>query len=769
MSKRGATAEEQEKFQQVVDDEIVREIAERAAAKINREIQIEQVKKAVERIAVRIAQEKAKEFTEQNDIAEAAIKIAREVASKLQQAHDKAKQTNVQSSYANAIKAARKVEEEVRQRSGDSIITESFKKQRVKGPLMKRATDTKRREAVKRASADGAGAGDGDGEGRPTKLQAVESTSSGKYGLSDNLEEARALLEELKKSMDSPKSSDDFLEHAREFYEVQEHIRTLVSKNKQPPQPVQIKTSELVKGKTRKPLKKERKVPADADDEVQVVKGPPKKVFKQDLTEDEPETGAGAGAGAVADAGAGTVADAGKVKSEMKVEQGVKLERNVPKAVQPPPSAIQQTPQVQPPSGMLFYSQGGLVAAPAQQHRPTAAAAAPPPPPPQQQGGVTPAAVSAEVPMGGQEVKEEKPSPQSQPDAITLQDAQGQPVAETKESEVGVALDPAKGDAPPPPGGVETIEGEGGETAGDGADGRDDLLDPDEAKTLLREDFRWVTQDTNYFTRGSRGKLGYGQGAENNVQPIEPFGVAIKPAKDSQRYERVFKQTDDRFEPFRGQHKIISQKKDERRSGEAVSDDVQPFAKKPFAKVGGEVIWIPFYGKTAKTFFSAGDYEELTSHVHHQGSELKLKAPPPDSIRKMQETIDDVRASLKSYDLPQASIRHGDMMTRYAEWLELKQIMKAIAKYQKTTTGMYNQAGLFSGNLREAVSRAIDDAVGKVSQKRKSQLGRGLEATKRTRTGPETKDETAGFQPFNPFMTRNGGTRRVNTTLPRFF
>jgi hypothetical protein len=311
----------------------------------------------------------------------------------------------------------------------------------------------------------------------------------------------------------------------------------------------------------------------------------------------------------------------------------------------------------------------------------------------------------------------------------------------------------------------------GGQTEGDGADGRDDLMSADEAKTLQSEDFRWRTDDTKYYTRASRGKLGYGQGPENNVQPIQPFGVALKPAIEESKGDKVFKQADERFEPFRGrQHIVETSPRDEEVNPEGGrGEEIIPAAQNPFAKINGQIIWIPFYERVVRFFFTAQDFEELVSNVVEEGSKLKLKAPDPSIISKMKETVSAVRESLRVYGLKSVILRHEGILTQYAEWLELKQIMKAIAKYQKTTSGEYNTPGLFSGNLRESVSRAIDEAVGKMPNKRRRTLGRGLEGSRATKTDQDTKDEAADFQPYNPFMVKEQGLRRVRETMPRFF
>jgi hypothetical protein len=82
---------------------------------------------------------------------------------------------------------------------------------------------------------------------------------------------------------------------------------------------------------------------------------------------------------------------------------------------------------------------------------------------------------------------------------------------------------------------------------------------------------------------------------------------------------------------------------------------------------------------------------------------------------------------------------------------------------------MYNQSGLFSGNLREAVSKAIDDAVGMVGKKQKRTLGRGLEGVGATQPPEGGGQDAPEFQAFNPFQTNEPALKKSRTTLPRFF
>lgn len=325
------------------------------------------------------------------------------------------------------------------------------------------------------------------------------------------------------------------------------------------------------------------------------------------------------------------------------------------------------------------------------------------------------------------------------------------------------------------------VEGEVGmdEMGETGADGRDDFLSPDELKTLEVKGFQWKTGDTKYFTRESRGKIGYGQGPENQVQPIEPFGVGagLKPPPKDQERRTVFKQAEPGFEPFRGPHVLeTEQPLDEGPApGSGLGADIAPVAQKPFAKIEGRIIWIPFYAKSVMYFFTAKDYEELVSNVVEEGGELKLRAPDQGVFKNMQKTVDMVREGLQAYGLKRVVLRHESLVTRHAEWLELKQLMKAIARYQETTAGEYNTAGLFAGNLRDAIQKALTETLGKMGTRTTKRLARGLEGAQlgtqagATSKRQRTQDDVSDFPAYNPFMVKDDGLQKVRETLPRFF
>ena len=270
--------------------------------------------------------------------------------------------------------------------------------------------------------------------------------------------------------------------------------------------------------------------------------------------------------------------------------------------------------------------------------------------------------------------------------------------------------------------------------------------------------------------------MGYGTRAE--VPAIKPFGTTLEPLPQDKTPEKAFKQDNPAFETFRGPHSITTINKDgDVKDSKGDGDDITPVATKPFAKIDGQIIWIPFYGKLAKMFFTSSDYAALTSEVVQDGGVLKLKAPTTGTLKNMKNTIKEVRESLRSFGSMEVRLIHGSLTTRHAEWLELRQLLKAIAKYQKTTTGMYNQAGLFSGNLREAVQKAIDETVGVLDENRKDRIRqnpsgpRGLDApgagTSALEGSATAKEST--FSALNPFQPLGAPIRKVHSTLPTFF
>lgn len=782
MSKRGASQEliaRQERMQTTVAESIVREIAQKAADKINAELAMKQVQKAVFDIAVREAKKKAKEFTEWHaeNVVKAAVGTIKNVVQRLSERREK-KEGNAKLNYEKAVLAARQVEKEIEEQRGQNVlITESFKRQRVGGDFGTGGV-MQIEEGAGAGTGDGAGAGAGAGDGTivPVKEEVKkELKKEGRRGPKDvefegvrHREERhkkmgkRAREQRIKELREILASTDaDILEGGEEgqMEEVLEERQEVVN---------ELRDFGIIvpAAPTTGPLPKTRDVIGVKRE------GEPLAIDQGGLGSETRQR-----------IGAAPHVPSPGVKREgemvVKEEDGAKRQRGVSAL----PSIITQGLQGTVLGQIVDrQTENAVVPAPPaalptelqQQVAQVVTAAAPvvasivpqtPPPAPPAPPAAPPAAAVSE------------PSPATPADVVEVQDAKGEPLDVTPKEEAFEEVDVEEG-VEEAAAGVETDALEGGagvtagETPGDGADGRDDIMDPDEQNTFKVDSFQWATGDTNYYTRESRGKLGYGQGVEANVQPIEPFGVTVKPTPDEPKGEKAFKQSDPRFEPFRGQHEIVTQKPQEKGPGAAEDEDVRPFAQKPFAKVGGEIIWIPFYGKTAKMFFTSEDYQELVSHVVEEGGVLKLKAPAPDMLRKMQKTIDDVRTSLRSYDLPAASLRHGDMITRYAEWLELKQIMRAIAKYQKSTTGMYNQAGLFSGNLREAVSKAIDEAVAKIGQDRKQKLARGLQSAdpRGIAGGGASAVNPSQLPAYNPFMrTGEPELQRVNTTLPRFF
>lgn len=788
MGKR-SKVDEQERMQTVVSDEIVREIAQRAANKINAELQQKQVKEAVAKISTRIAKEKADEFTRQNDIAMSAQLMASMIAAELQQEQDmRLRSVKAVENYQKAVKAARALEADIKKNpNSNTVVTETFKRQRVGVspdvptssalvPFTPSGEGAGAGAGAEVGAEAGAGAGAGPGEG-PGAGAMVPFTGAG-AGADERALVPRASIKpegrggatesRLVKHKAATKQQRDALKQQKRLEVHIKFIDARILEGFTDPAILQMRRQmaqqldDLLGRNVVPPPPQDPNAPPPplpAIEGLPSIEGPPSVpaiqpavptpqaplAIEQAPIDVQPEGQPGSK----------------RIKREPAPEpQAPPFERLVEGSVMPPPQAA-------PPQEAFQAAPVYLPMAPPL-----------PPPPPQQQ---VPQAMETEAPTPDVEVKQEpgvdeeplaikqEPEPREAEDMV-VEDAQGRPVdtrrdikafEETRGGEAG-AVDQG-GRRAPEEGGSGVV----GETPGDGADGRDDVMEADELKTLHPESFQWATKDTNYFSRESRGGVGYGQGSEANVQPIQPFGVAIKPVKMESQGDAVFKQTDSRFEPFRGEHEVVQKSEGEPSPGDSTQTEIRPFAQKPFAKVGGQIIWIPYYGKTAKTFFTTVDYQELVANVVEEGNALKLKAPGPEAVRHMQETIDQVRTSLASYDLPPISLNHEGMTTRYGEWLELRQIMKAIAKYQTSTTGMYNQAGLFSGNLREAVSRAVDEAVAKISSDRKQKLARGLASAGEGKV--QGQEREGALPPLNPFLKDRGFIQKTNTTLPRFF
>jgi len=128
-------------------------------------------------------------------------------------------------------------------------------------------------------------------------------------------------------------------------------------------------------------------------------------------------------------------------------------------------------------------------------------------------------------------------------------------------------------------------------------------------------------------------------------------------------------------------------------------------------------------------------------------------------------------------------VMHSSLESKYAEWLELKQLGIAFAAYEQSTTGTYNTASLFAGSLRQAVDKAIRDVTDKMglSQKPKedtrSVIGEGDSTTRESEITDQTRGlvgapSTPGTREMNPFFLQPNaakGMRSVRSTFPSFF
>jgi hypothetical protein len=136
--------------------------------------------------------------------------------------------------------------------------------------------------------------------------------------------------------------------------------------------------------------------------------------------------------------------------------------------------------------------------------------------------------------------------------------------------------------------------------------------------------------------------------------------------------------------------------------------------------LGGVIVWIPRHVQAAKFFFTSDDYNELTSHV---------KDGDPLTLDKTEEVDSTVMMSsiLKSYGTLKSFCQLGPILPMsasveqiYAEWLEMRQIGQALARYQQITGGMYENTELsMKGGIRAAVASALKPIIGLWNQNMK--------------------------------------------------
>ncbi len=139
---------------------------------------------------------------------------------------------------------------------------------------------------------------------------------------------------------------------------------------------------------------------------------------------------------------------------------------------------------------------------------------------------------------------------------------------------------------------------------------------------------------------------------------------------------------------------------------EASTEDVYSFL--PFAKLGGSIVWIPRHVQAARFFFTSDDYNELVSHIR-DGNPLTLDATNDVDPLVMRTSITSSHQTLIQFcQLNPPLPTSASTEQVYAEWLEMKQIGKAVSRYQQITGGMYENTDLtMKGGIRAAVASAL--------------------------------------------------------------
>lgn len=137
--------------------------------------------------------------------------------------------------------------------------------------------------------------------------------------------------------------------------------------------------------------------------------------------------------------------------------------------------------------------------------------------------------------------------------------------------------------------------------------------------------------------------------------------------------------------------------------------DVYTESVLPFAKLGGELVWLPRHGDAARFFLTSEDYDALIEHVEEVDGKLQLKYEDQADITEMRTRVQKVHESIRHFcELGPLLPPSASAQQVYAEWLEMKQLSKALVKYNRQTTGMYmTEAMGMSGGIRKAVVDAV--------------------------------------------------------------
>lgn len=194
----------------------------------------------------------------------------------------------------------------------------------------------------------------------------------------------------------------------------------------------------------------------------------------------------------------------------------------------------------------------------------------------------------------------------------------------------------------------------------------------------------------------------------------------------------------------------------------------------PFAKLGGKIIWIPRHVKTARFFFTSADYEELVSHVR-DGDPLTLDNEAEVDATVMMSSIIRTYGTLKQFcELSVMLPMSASTQQVYAEWLEMRQIGKAVARYQQVSGGQYQNEELsMRGGIRSAVAAGLRPFIERWNRNNPNDPirldGDAPRPVSQPMYGGKRKMETGVIAPeeYNPqFLYHDPELKRVKFAVP---
>jgi hypothetical protein len=209
-------------------------------------------------------------------------------------------------------------------------------------------------------------------------------------------------------------------------------------------------------------------------------------------------------------------------------------------------------------------------------------------------------------------------------------------------------------------------------------------------------------------------------------------------------------------------------------TAEDKSENIYSFL--PFAKLGGDLVWIPRHVKAARLFFTSDDYAELVSHIR-DGDPLTLDKTEEVDTLVMMSTIIRTYGTLKQFcELGPMLPSTASVEQVYAEWLEMRQIGTAVARYEQITGGMYENAELsMKGGIRAAVASALRpfiEAWNRIHKDTKDQISMEsdmLRPGSAPMSGGKRKAEAGIIEPeeYNPqFSFQPQELKRVKFSIP---